>query len=459
MLGVGGRGDEDWRGALDGLRHRQDGPSNAEIGSFVSRLGLCGGLKNLGGSELIDRLAALERLKAAAAAEQARVQAEFAALCEAGMDPRAAALESKTGRSAARAKERSAAAQIALARKVSPARGARLLAMSKRLVSEMPRTLEALAGGHLSEDRAIAVAEGVEVLSPADRSAVDQELCGDPRRLEGLGDRSVQDAVRSCVDAIDDAAALARIRKAESERRVTIRRLPDSMAKLTAILPIAQAAAVGGALKRATAEARAAGDHRTAGQVAADTLVERVTGQARADAVPLRVRLVMTAGSLFEGGREPALLEGYGTIAGPQARAMVAAGAGSLAGAWLRRLYLNPATGELAAMEAKTRRFPRALAEFIEIRDQVCRTPYCDAPIRHIDHVVPVAAGGETSVENGEGLCEACNHAKESVGWERAVVGSEGPEGTSGDIVTITPTGHEYFSPPPRLPGSERRVG
>lgn len=110
-------------------------------------------------------------------------------------------------------------------------------------------------------------------------------------------------------------------------------------------------------------------------------------------------------------------------------------------------------------MDSKSRRFPRALADFIQIRDQVCRTPYCEAPIRHIDHVVPVAVGGETSVENGEGLCEACNQMKESVGWERAVVPNEEPDGTRGDIVTITPTGHEYFSPPPRLPGSERRTG
>lgn len=438
---------EDWRSRLTGLLHRADGASTSEINSFLARLGLGVGFENLRGPELIDRLDALERLKAAAAAEQARVQAAFAELCEAGMDSRA------------RTRERSASAQIALARKVSPARGARLLAASKRLVGEMPCTLRALAAGHLNEDRALFVAEGVEVLSPGDRTAVDEELAGHPRRLEGLGDRGVQDAARAAVDAIDDSAAVARVRRAEQGRRVTIRRLPDSMAQLTAILPVAQAAAVGGALRAAGAVARAAaGDDRTIGQVAADTLVERVTGQSRADGVPLRVGLVMTGSSLFGGGREPALLEGYGTTSAPQARAMVAAASASLAGAWLRRLYLAPSTGELAAMDSKSRRFPRALAEFIETRDQVCRTPYCDAPIRHIDHVVPVAAGGETSVENGQGLCEACNYAKESSGWECGVVGSEEPGGTRGDIVTLTPTGHEYYSPPPRLPG-ERRAG
>ncbi|NUP75346.1 MAG: DUF222 domain-containing protein, partial [Sinomonas sp.] len=408
--------------------------------------------------------------------------------CAAADDVRAAALEGKTGRAAAKAQQRSAASQIALARSVSPSKGSRLLAAARRLVEEMPHTLTALSAGRLTEDRAVSVAEGVEVLSPADRALVDKDLCGDPRRLEGLGDRAVQDAVRACVDAIDDGAALSRVRLAESQRRVTVRRLPDSMAQLTAILPMAQAAAIEGALRQAARAARASGDERTAGQVAADTLVERATGQESADAVPLRVGLVITDASLFGGGRESALLQGYGTISASQARRMVAAaargggphsqasgaeaapgtgargsgaGAAALAGAWLRRLFLDPSTGELAAMDSKARRFPRALADFIEIRDQRCRTPFCDAPIRHIDHVVPFAEGGDTSVENGQGLCENCNHVKESPGWERHVVGAgdvggsgADAEGTRGDIVTVAPTGHEYYSPPVTLPGA-----
>lgn len=132
-------------------------------------------------------------------------------------------------------------------------------------------------------------------------------------------------------------------------------------------------------------------------------------------------------------------------------------GAAALAGVWLRRLFLDPSTGELVAMDSKQRRFPRSLADFIEIRDQRCRTPFCDAPIRHIDHVVPAAGGGATSAENGQGLCEHCNHVKESVGWEREVVDAGEAEDIDprGDIATITPTGHEYYSPPAKLPGAE----
>ena len=51
------------------------------------------------------------------------------------------------------------------------------------------------------------------------------------------------------------------------------------------------------------------------------------------------------------------------------------------------------------------------------LRDQRCRTPYCDAPIRHRDHAEPHNRGGPTSALNGLGSCERCNYAKEAPGW------------------------------------------
>ena len=45
-------------------------------------------------------------------------------------------------------------AQIALARRESPAKGGRLLGLAKALVTEMPHTLAALETGQLNEWRA-----------------------------------------------------------------------------------------------------------------------------------------------------------------------------------------------------------------------------------------------------------------------------------------------------------------
>ena len=88
-------------------------------------------------------------------------------------------------------------------------------------------------------------------------------------------------------------------------------------------------------------------------------------------------------------------------------------------------------------MDSRRRAFDGELREFIVIRDQVCRTPWCDAPIRHADHSVRASEGGETSAENGQGLCEACNYAKEAAGWQALPLPSDRHA-----VLITTPTGH-----------------
>ena len=68
-------------------------------------------------------------------------------------------------------------------------------------------------------------------------------------------------------------------------------------------------------------------------------------------------------------------------------------------------------------MEQGGRRFEGGLAHFLRLRDQRCRNTQCNAPIRHLDHAEDPAEGGQTSATNGQGLCEACNYAKEADGW------------------------------------------
>ena len=116
---------------------------------------------------------------------------------------------------------------------------------------------------------------------------------------------------------------------------------------------------------------------------------------------------------------------------------------------WLRRLYTAPGTGDLVAMDSRARLFPHRLRRFIQVRDDTCRTPYCDAPIRHHDHIIPWHDDGPTTLANGAGLCEACNHTKELPGWKAQP--RPGPRHT---IEITTPTGHTYHSTAPPLPGT-----
>jgi 5-methylcytosine-specific restriction endonuclease McrA len=143
---------------------------------------------------------------------------------------------------------------------------------------------------------------------------------------------------------------------------------------------------------------------------------------------------------------EPAEIAGYGPVPAEIARDLITNPSQSVP-RWVRRLYVEPTGGELVAVESRRRRFTAGQARTVRLRDQICRTPWCNAPIRHIDHVRSYAAGGRTSVANAEGLCEACNYAKEALGWTtRTEPGS--------DIVITTPTGHEYRSRAPSLPGT-----
>jgi hypothetical protein len=390
-------------------------------------------------SALIERIAELERLKAAAAAGQARAAA--------ALDAARRASDAAAGVPAAR-RGRGVASEVALARLDSPARGNRHLGFAKALVHEMPHTLAALEAGVLTEWRATLIVRESACLDVDDRRALDAELCRDQAELQGMGDARVAAAAKTISYRLDPHAVVERAAKAETERTVTIRPAPDTMTYLTALLPVAQGVSVYAALRR---EADVCADGRSRGQVMADTLVERTTGRSAAAATPIAVNLVLSDETMFGGSNAPATVSGYGPIPAAVARELVSgAVTDKRSRAMLRRLYAHPDSGALVAMESRARLFPRGLAAFIGLRDQRCRTPYCDAPIRHRDHAEPWAGSGETSAGNGLGLCERCNYVKEVAGWR---VKPDVDEIGRHTAQFITPTGAHYRSAaPPRAP-------
>ncbi len=387
-------------------------------------------------SALVERIAELERVKSAAAAAQARAATT--------LDAARRTAEAAAGMPAAR-RGRGVASEIALARRDSPARGGRHLGFAKALVYEMPHTLAALESGVLSEWRATLIVRESACLDVDDRRALDRELCGDPARLDGMGDARVAAAAKTIAYRLDPHAVVDRAAKAETERTVTIRPAPDTMTYLTALLPVAQGVSVYAALRRA---ADTTFDGRSRGQVMADTFVERATGRSATTPTPIAVNLVLSDRTLLSGDTTPANISGYGPIPAEVARGLVSAAAThSRSRATLRRLYAHPRSGALVAMESRTRRFPKGLATFIGLRDERCRTPYCDAPIRHRDHARPHASGGPTAVVNGLGMCERCNYVKENPGWH---IGTRIDETGRHTAEYITPTGgrHRSTAPP-----------
>lgn len=399
---------------------------------------------------LSGRMAELERVKARAAAEQARLAAEL----EARRLAAAAAGGPRVSRAAL-------GSEIGLARRESPHRGERLMAMARILVADMPCTLAALEAGVLSEHRAELITKEAECLSVLDRRLLDAELCADPAALDGKGDAEITAEAKRIAYRLDQEAIVQRVRRAPAGRHVRFRPAADGMATVSVRLPAAEGRAMHTALSDAAASTLTstlpgttvpAGLGRTHDQIMADVMVQRVTGRNPVQSpVPVTANLVLSDETLLAGGSEPAHLEGYGPIPAEIARDLVVAGALDAQGAAaVRRLYAQPGTNKLVAMESKSRAFPKALARFIALRDQICRTPYCNARIRHTDHIRPHAQHGPTSVHNGQGQCAHCNYVKEEPGWQSRTTYDRHGRHT---VTLTTPTGAVYTSTAP--PGPE----
>jgi hypothetical protein len=353
------------------------------------------------------------------------------------------------------------ASQVALARRESPHRGQRHLGLARVVRSELPHTWAAWRAGRVTEWRATLIARETACLSLEHRLALDELLAADHDAFERMSDREVVGRAQSEAARLDAEAVTARRRKAESERRVSIRPAPDSMVWLTTLLPVKEGVATYATLTREADRARAQGDPRTRGQVMADELVRRALASASSDGDAdtacsgrstrsVDLNLVMSHEALLGTADDEARLAGFGPIPAELAREIVANALGRGEEVWLRRLYASPTTGELVAMDSRARLFPAGLARFVRLRDQFCRTPWCDAPIRHVDHVVRHGADGPTSATNGQGLCEACNYAKEAPRWRAR----PGPGGT---VTITTPTRHSTTTRPPPIITITRR--
>ncbi|WP_395725225.1 DUF222 domain-containing protein [Nakamurella sp.] len=386
--------------------------------------------------ELIDEITALEQLKTAISARQARLTDTFAVsqraeLTAAGVKPVDA--------------RRSVCAQIALARRDSPHKGNRHVGLAHTLVHEMPQVLHVLERGDASEWRATLIARETAHLSVEHRARIDAAIAD---QLPGWSDQHTAHQARGWAHRLDPQGAADRASKAVTDRRVTIRPAPDCMTYLTALLPMKEGVGVYGVLHRAAMTAHCdPDDHRSKGQVMADELVKRTMtpGAGEPEHPAVELHLVMTDRALADRDDEPAHLIGHGPVPAPIARDLLTADERTRV--WVRRLFTDPGTGDLLATDARRRDFPPAARQFLAARDQICRTPWCGAPIREADHAVAVSKGGPTDLRNGNGRCTNCNLVKDLDGWTTRV-------DDTGVITTTTPTGHTHHGRPPNPPKS-----
>ncbi|WP_332642462.1 HNH endonuclease [Aeromicrobium sp.] len=380
------------------------------------------------GAARIDAIVALERLNRAT---QAEMVAQIAAL----HDDRAEDMGIGRGDPTL-----SVIGEVALARNIGPSAAGTQVGLALGL-RRLPRVAELFADGSIPQPVAQAVVNESVCLAVDDSVVFDGEISP---QLPGLTAKKAAKAARREVVRIDVEAARERAERNRADQRVTMFPDTDGVAILQVRGPAEQMLAAHNALDSWARGLRSAGDERTVGQIMAQTLVERVTGVAHADAIDVEIQLVMDAPTMLGQDGEPVDLVGYGPISPDIADDLIAHAPNPS----IRRLLTDPVDGTLLVREPRRRRFDSLTRSHIRARDRMCRMPGCDARIRDDDHIHDHSRGGVTTHQNGQGLCKRSHTIKSLPGWK---VTTEGRT-----TIWQTPTGHTYRSdPPPLLPRNQ----
>jgi hypothetical protein len=327
--------------------------------------------------------------------------------------------------------------EVSMARNIGNSAAGTQLGLALGL-QRLPRVFDLFRTAVISEATARVVVNETCSLSVDGFPVADAALA---EKLPGLTTVRARHAAARIVIGIDAEAARVRAEKNRADARVSLHPDVDAVAILHVRGPAEQIVAAHTALDAWARGLRATGDPRSRGQIMVQTLVERVTGWSHADSADVEVQVVMDAETVFNAGDTPADLVGYGPIAPDVAEEIIA----QARHAWARRFLTDPVDGTLVARDTRRRRYEGPVAAHVRARDRRCRQPGCDCTIRDTDHIDDFQFGGQTTVENGQGLCKRSHTIKHQPGW---TVTSKGKA-----TIWRTPTGHEYRSdPPPVLP-------
>ncbi len=395
---------------------------------------------DVGDAELVDVLAAAERLARWSAALQLHAMAE--------LSRRPVFLPDRARDEDAEL--RSAGAQVAAELRVAQVTAERRVWLARQLIERFPATFRAVLSGAIDVRRAELIAE------VADRHGLRVAEVVEARVLPKAGSRTIgqhRRAIEREILLADPADAQRRHAQAAACRRVWFTTMPDGMGEVVATLT-----ADGMALVRATLDAAATGmkiadpdDSRTMDQRRADALVDLArrslaTGRLGGDGLALsaaqgrhpHIQVTVPLSTLIGIDDHPGELTGYGPIPASVARRL------ARDGVW-RRLLTDPATGRL--IDYGTTRYtpPQDLRDVIIARDQTCVFPTCSQPAHlcQIDHTIAYP-DGPTSQANTGPPCGIHHDLKTHRGWL-----VEQPE--EGLFIWTSPVGKRYENEPPQV--------
>lgn len=259
-------------------------------------------------------------------------------------------------------------------------------------------------------------------------TAYDREAA---RLLNGsVGSSDLKQRLHRLRERLQADTAVARTAAASRNRHTTIAPLPDGQAVMALVGPAHLLAAIeDGVTKQAAQLHGEPGEDRCFGalrfDVTVDILLHGLQQDAPADAsragsTPARrgvvptVLLTLPLLTVLGRGTEPADLAGYGPIDIDTARMLA-----GMAGCWTR-VFTDPVTGDLAAIDKEARRIPAALKRWLWARDETCRAPGCNRPAVRcdIDHTRRYEHRGPTEPENLVCYCRGHHGAKDDGCWQ-----------------------------------------
>lgn len=168
-------------------------------------------------------------------------------------------------------------ANIALARRASTSTTSTAISAARRVARSMPALRHAKRTARLPESTVLAVASELSGESEEICAAVDERISRDPARLDGLGDKRVQELVADIVlEHSDPVQVRERCERAARRRYLQVVPQRHGMARVTAVITAFRAAQIEAVVQAAAESARAAGTTAAIGALRADALVEAV---------------------------------------------------------------------------------------------------------------------------------------------------------------------------------------
>ena len=269
-------------------------------------------------------------------------------------------------------------------------------------LTRLPATRDAFVEGSLSVVQASSISAAALV-----------DPCAEASLLATAATETVASLLEKCKEvtaaAVGDEDAGERIRRGRylrswSDRdgavRLDARLAPDDGAHLMAV--------VSASAQELQAQARRSGIREPAQAYAADALVGLADGVGVSAVVHVEVSQDAFARGQTAAG-EVCKIRGVGPVPVSVAQRLAAAGSVKV---------IERAGVDVSRVAHLGRSIPAHLRTALEVRDPVCVVPGCDvATGLEIDHIIPFADGGPTSLENLARMCRFHHGAKTHHGW------------------------------------------